>query len=300
MANNTLIPLPSFRLPDYPDTPLHLNGAPLSILNTTTTTTTTLTPATGLSTILYNWHPNTLSALLDPDAWFSLTWTRSAPQQTIEIGRIRNQITFGTLSADGTTWLLMLSYNIVPSGPARGTWVPNCGESMQGCDFVAGPELVDELAQELLTRLLRERVWETGKGVVHRFYVEYAAMEDVWGDGIAMSPHWLYEAPQLVRCTNCGCGAEDGLLALKRCGRCGTAAYCSDWCQRVDWKVHKHICGMSLEERGQALRISGKGGLVAWGEREGVEGEESANPNFERPQRKRRRGGVRDEGCSAG
>ncbi|PHJ20649.1 mynd finger domain-containing protein [Cystoisospora suis] len=29
---------------------------------------------------------------------------------------------------------------------------------------------------------------------------------------------------------------------LKRCGRCGEAYYCSEECQRADWKFHKRIC----------------------------------------------------------
>jgi hypothetical protein len=45
-----------------------------------------------------------LAAFLDLDAWFSLTWTLSIAEGTpdgskIEIGRIGNQITFGSLDS---------------------------------------------------------------------------------------------------------------------------------------------------------------------------------------------------------
>lgn len=143
--------------------------------------------------------------------------------------------------------------------------------------------------------MLGERRWETGKKMVHRFFVEYAPMDDVWGDGIAMNPHWLYKALSLDECTTCG-GKE---AMLQRCARCGTATYCSGSCQRRDWAVHKDVCNMSLEDRGQVLRITQKGGLIMWDcdkifAEEGS-GEMSRNPNFVEPQFRR----VRAKSVSA-
>lgn len=301
-------PLTDFRLPDYPDAPLTLDGAPLGIVDTeslaseiTNNKNTTIPPAIGIATLLYNWHPNALAAFLDLDAWFSFTWTVSIEPGTpsgckIEIGRIGNQITFGQLDASGENWAIMLTYNIVledaatenpdnsneegekegnannddeveeKEPPKKGTWIPNPKESMLGPRDITSSALIPRLASTLLSRLLVQRRWETGKRIKHNLCVEYAPM-DIWGDGIPMSPHWLYKALDLSTCTSCGsAGAAD--KALQRCGKCGTATY---------W--------MGLEDRGQAIRLVEKGGLIAWDEERmfAVEGSEevSRNPYFE-------------------
>jgi hypothetical protein len=119
------------------------------------------------------------------------------------------------------------------------------------------------------------------------------------GDGILMNPHWLYEGLDLGVC--CACAAYNDTsssssesifwaprqtdtdtltqtdaekdkekkdvkekgegVKLNRCGRCGTAAYCSPACQRRDWAVHKAVCGLPLLERGKMLKIVEKVGL---------------------------------------
>ncbi|KAF2845480.1 hypothetical protein T440DRAFT_502426 [Plenodomus tracheiphilus IPT5] len=305
-----IIPLPDFRIPDYPDEPLTLDAQPLSIIevansDTTTTTTTTtenntttptITPAIGISTILHSWHPNALSAFLDLDAWFSMTWslipstptpapstnTTTTPTPRLEIGRISSQITFGTLSPNGSTWSLMLTYTLDPTG----AWLPNPKESMRGDVDLTSADEIETLAREWVDTCIANRVWETNKGVKHTLHVEYAPM-DVWGDGVPMNPHWLYEALTLEQCTTCRrrSGVGEGQM-LQRCGRCGTATYCSGACQRVDWKVHKFVCTMGLQDRGQMLKVQEKGGFVGWdAERTfAVEGEgvKSANCHFSR------------------
>lgn len=320
-----LTPLSDFRIPDYRSATLTLNGAPLSIVDTCTLpssesatngTLTNITPAIGLATLLYKWHPHALSAFLDLDAWFSMTWTLTISPETpsgskIEIGRIGNQITFGSLDGSGENWKLMLTYNVVLEDEdddanedgetksekesraaaggkekrKRGTWIPNTKESMIGERDVTSPALIERLAEKFVQRLVCERRWETGKGIKHAFCVEYAPM-DVWGDGIPMSPHWLYTALDLSACTMCGARGVE----LQRCGRCGTATYCSDKCQKGDWAVHKGVCQMSLEDRGQAIKLAEKGGLVRWDEEKTCareQGESSQIPYFEVKQRKR-------------
>jgi hypothetical protein len=279
-----------FRLPDYPDAALQLDVAPLSIADTSTfapeTSTNTITSAIGLATVLYKWHPKTLAAFLDLDAWFSMTWTlditssTSADSSKLEIGRIGNQITFGSLDSTGDNWTLMLTYNIVLEGPDRGTWIPNPKESMLGEVDVTDPEEIDRLGKQWVRDVISSKRWETGKKLRHRFFVEYAPM-DVWGDGIAMSPHWLYASLDLSRCT--ACSKSSSSISLSSCGRCGTATYCSDACQKEDWKVHKDVCNMSLEDRGKALKITENGGLLGWdtGKTYAKEkGEKSQNPNL--------------------
>ena len=186
----------------------------------------------------------------------------------------------------------MLTFNIALDGEKRGAWVPNGKESMQGDDDVTDVAEIERLGREWVAQMLVEKRWETGAKMRHRFFVEYAPMDDVWGDGIAMNPHWLYKSLDLNECTTCGTTAREN-IALQRCGRCGTASYCSADCQRRDWAVHKGFCGMSLEERGQVLRITEKGGLIMWdSERMFAEegsGEMSRNPNFREPQLKRAR-----------
>lgn len=307
-----LIPLPDFRLPHHPNAPLNLNNLPLSIISTENfsdqSTTTNLSVPIGLATILYNWCPDALAAFLDLDAWFSLTWNLSlaggtADETQLEIGRVGNQITFGTLNAKGEKWLLMLTYNIAmeessSSNHQRGAWIPNGKESMHGDDDVTAAAEIERLGREWVAQMLVQKRWQTGKKMRHRFFVEYAPMDDVWGDGIAMNPHWLYKSLCLDECTTCT--AKN--VALQRCGRCGTATYCSGACQRRDWAVHKAICGMSLVDRGQALRVSEKGGLIMWDQdktfAEEGSGEVARNPNFREPQLRRvrvKRGSVDGE-----
>jgi hypothetical protein len=361
-----LKPLPNFRLPDYPNNPLYLDGQPLAVIDTSSSTSQSsspssdapkndldndpLTPALGIATILYNYHPAALAAFLDLDAWISLTWTfsystttttttgtaaaASKKKQTIEIGRIRNQITFGILEGDGEKWGAVFCFDIAepPSSTLAhegtgevvegGTWRPNPRESMVGAKPLPSASAVHTLALAFVRDLLRKRRWEAGtaKGSVHKLFVEYAPMmdddvdegeegkgekDDVegWGgDGILMNPHWLYEGLDLGVC--CACAAYNDTsssssesifwaprqtdtdtltqtdaekdkekkdvkekgegVKLNRCGRCGTAAYCSPACQRRDWAVHKAVCGLPLLERGKMLKIVEKGGLVKW------------------------------------
>jgi hypothetical protein len=297
MMETRLTYLSDIRLPDYLDAPLYLNGDPLGIIDTSTftleTSTDLLTPAIGLATLLYKWHPNALTALLDLDAWFSMTWTLDItspiPEDSskLEIGRIGNQVTFGSLDATGDSWTLMLTYNIVLEGPDRGNWVPNPKESMLGDEDITDPEEIDRLGREWVKEVVTSKRWETGKRLRHRFFVEYAPM-DVWGDGIAMSPHWLYASLNLTICTTC----SQPSCSLWKCGRCGTATYCSGTCQKADWNVHKDVCNMSLEDRGKALKITEKGGLISWDVGKTYakdEGEMSANPNLPEGTLKRRK-----------
>lgn len=297
---SNLIFLDDFRLPDYPTASLTLDCSRLSIINTDDCTEETsssdLTVPIGLATIFYNWCPESLAAFLDLDAWFSLTWNLSIhdgePDETrVEIGRVGNQITFGTLDKDGQNWMLMLTYNVTMDGAEKGKWVPNRKESMEGDEDVTDVKRIDQLGRECVRDLVLRKRWETGRKTRHRFYIEYAPM-DVWGDGIRMNPHWLYRALDLNECTTCRTTANNAeSSSLQRCGRCGTAAYCSDLCQRKDWAVHKDICTMSMEDRGQALKITEKGGLIAWDPQKTfaeVESlEQSKNPNFREPQLKR-------------
>lgn len=234
-----------------------------------------------------------------------------------------NQITFGTLDGSGEEWKVMITFNVGLGDGSdgedegegedeggkdehggkresrRGGWIVNRKECMQGERDVTDIQEIEILAQEMGKTWVEDKVWQTGKGVKHEFYVEYAPM-DIWGDGIAMNPGWLYESLDLGKCSGCDASASASLSAhdsretqlkdssptqLSRCGKCGTATYCSSACQKKDWPVHKHICSLGLEERGQMLAITQKGGLIAWDKermyaREGS-GEMSKNPFLE-------------------
>jgi hypothetical protein len=49
------------------------------------------------------------------------------------------------------------------------------------------------------------------------------------------------QSPLGIRCWNVGCRSADA--ATKVCGRCKTALYCSEECQRADWSTgHKAQC----------------------------------------------------------
>lgn len=297
--------LVDLRLPDYPDVSLILDGLPLSIYkensftpedtSSTSSTPPHLSVPIGVATVLHNWHPTALLAFLDLDAWFSLTWSVTLPSGSKrEIGRVGSQITFGTLDPSGEKWELMLTYNVALSSDGdfeRGKWVPNTKESMLGEKDITSKEEIENLGAQWVQEMVAEKSWEAGKGVKHSFHVEYAPM-DIFGDGIQMSPHWLYSALDLAKCTTCGV-AGSASKPLNRCGRCGTAAYCSAECQKGDWKVHKWVCTMSAEDRGMAIKISEKGGLYKWDMGRTMAGKdeevESENPHFERVQFKRQR-----------
>ncbi|KZM28613.1 uncharacterized protein EKO05_0000024 [Ascochyta rabiei] len=306
----TLTHLAEFRLPDYPAASLTLNGKSLSIYDENSSLTNqeqepSAVP-TGIATILYRWSPAALAAFLDTDAWFSLTWTVALPEnkacgesaKQLEIGRVGNQVTFGTLDASGDNFEIMCTFNIALASETaagverrRGEWVPNVRESMLGeADMKSGEE-VEEVGARWVGDVLANKRWDAAKGVKHSFHVEYAPM-DIFGDGIPMSPHWLYNALDLSKCTTCN---TEGSAAkpLNRCGRCGTAAYCSSVCQKEDWRVHKWVCTMSMEDRGQAIKISEKSGLYKWDTARtmAAKGEEVAsdNPFFETVQSRRTR-----------
>ncbi|KAF2631448.1 hypothetical protein BU25DRAFT_384746 [Macroventuria anomochaeta] len=298
--------LPDFRLPDYPDVPLTLDGDPLSIFREDSFSAEqegirkSASVPHGIATILYLWCPTALVAFLDLDAWFSLTWTVTIPPSNpgteakkLEIGRVGSQITFGTLDSSGENWKVMLTYNVALSSDGkfkRGQWVPNAKESMLGEKDVKIPEMIERLGDRWVQETMKDKSWEAGKGVKHTFHVEYAPM-DIFGDGIPMSPHLLYRSLDLNKCTTCS--TTSATKSLNRCGRCGTAAYCSAECQKEDWKVHKWVCTMSAEDRGMAIKISEKGGLYKWDtDRTMVatgEEVESENPFFETVQLKRTR-----------
>lgn len=302
--------LPEFRLPDYPSVPLTLDRHPLSIYRENSFGAEqegVRTPASvphGIATILYRWCPTALTAFLDLDAWFSLTWTVTIPKdeangqvaKKLEIGRVGNQVTFGTLDASGDNFEVMCTFNIslkseVVGGveTKRGEWVPNIKESMLGEKDMKSDEVLQKIGAAWVQKVVGSKRWETAKGVKHSFHVEYAPM-DIFGDGIPMSPHWLYKALDLSVCTTCDAEGS-ATKPLNRCGRCGTAAYCSSACQKEDWKVHKWVCTMSTEDRGMAIKISEKGGLYKWDTARTMtakgEDVESENPFFETVQLKR-------------
>jgi len=295
-----LLSLDSTRIPGFPGAPIHLDRAPLRIIDDADgkfdkdTDTSDLTTAIGITNVLYRWCPSALHAFLDIDAWFSFTWTLTIQDEMkIEIGRVENQITIGTLDAEGEKWTLMLTFNITAEGPQRGAWVPNPGESMLGDNDLTDPAQIDRLGREFVRDLCLKERWATGKKMQHQLFVEYALM-DPFSDGIPMNPHWLYRSLDLSLCTKCG--VHKDVKPLQRCGRCGTAAYCCPSHQKQDWPVHKSICNMSLEDRGQMLKISEHGGLIGWDlsktvwdEEEDDEGSMSKNPNFVTPQLKRAR-----------
>ena len=303
-AENTavnLVTLDTDRIPGYPESRLSLDNSPLQIVEGLAehVNADSLTTAIGIATVLYRWCPDALYAFLDLEAWFSFTWLLTIPcgdsdVTKVEIGRVQNQITFGSLDKDGEKWNLMITYNISRSEPDRGSWIPNPGESMLDGKDIEDPTEVDTLGRNFVRDLILNQRWLAARGGLHQLFVEYAPM-DIFGDGIPMNPHWLYKTLDISRCTTCDDARRSPSQPLSRCGRCGTAAYCSAECQRKDWSVHKAICNMSVEDRGQALHLSQHGGLINWDrsrddqtEPEATEKGLSSNPNFVGPPPKRR------------
>lgn len=255
-------------LPQYLNEPLFLDGSPLCILadesHDQLTDNTDLKVATGVATVLFHWCPEALLALIDVEAWFSFTWNLTLEDETkLEIGRIRNQVTMGRLDKEGC-WKVMVTYNMsqLANGKHQGPWDPNTEETMLDDKNVEDPAEVDRLGRSFVADLITQRRWLTGKKMRHNFFIESLSLGmDPWDDGLAMNPHWLYAALDLLACSTCKCESGDG-KSLNRCGRCGTAAYCSPACQQKDWPVHKAVCALSAEDRGKALSYSQHGGLI--------------------------------------
>jgi hypothetical protein len=265
----TLQPLVDLRIPGSTNEDILLDGSPLRIVNheylPEDADLSALTVAIGTATVLYRWCPEALLALIDVGNWFSFTWSVTLQQDspaeyTVEIGRIRNQITMGTLDKDGL-WRQMLTFTISPleDGKYQGSWVPNTEESMLGDENIADPSEVERRGREFVKDLVVRKIWLTGKKMKHEFFIEsHTVGMDPFTDGVAMNPHWLYQGLDLTKCTTC----ESEKRPLSRCGRCGTASYCSSACQQKDWPVHKAVCSMSTEDRGKALHLTMNGGLV--------------------------------------
>jgi hypothetical protein len=261
--------LEDVRLPGHPEEPILLDGSPLRIADDKSYDQIKdpgLTSATGTATVLYHWCPEAFFALIDVDAWFSFTWSLTLEDDSkIEIGRIRNQVTMGTLDKEGL-WKLMVTYNIsrLENGQYQGLWEPNTEETMLNDHNVEDPAQIDRLGRSFVRNLVAQRRWLTGRKMRHDFFIESLSLGmDPWDDGLRMNPHWLYAALDLTICTTCQT-SSDSEKSLNRCGRCGTAAYCSSTCQQKDWAVHKAVCALSAEDRGKALGYSQGGGLVNW------------------------------------
>src|SRR4051794_15873636 len=118
------VTLDGTRILGFPDAPIHLDRAPIQIVDDANadfnekTDTSNLTTAIGIATVLFRWCPSALHAFLDIDAWFSFTWTLTIQDEMkIEVGRVENQITIGKLDAEGEKWTLMLTFNITAEGP---------------------------------------------------------------------------------------------------------------------------------------------------------------------------------------
>ena len=86
------------------------------------------------------------------------------------------------------------------------------------------------------------------------------------GEAVAVRPENLAPpggpaATPLATCAACGKVGE-----LKMCGRCKGAAYCSEKCQRAQWKAHKASCreaGAEAPPRSVLLRaVAGEGAAV--------------------------------------
>lgn len=242
-----LLPLPNLRIPGHPNQPLYLDGKPLTILdesaipsppdtNDNNKKIENLTPAIAIATVLYKWHPSALFALLDLSAWFSFTWTLTlADGKKIEIGRIRNQISMGTLDEDGL-WEMMVSFTMQPGGADHsvddgsssvsnydndgggggGIWHPNPSETIFPSDddnktsSPSTPEETLQLATTFLQDVIMQRRWllppaGQQKGCLHEFFIESRHLGmDPWGDGMRMNPHWLYHSLDRGVCTVCG------------------------------------------------------------------------------------------------
>lgn len=279
--------LEDLRLPQHPDEQLFLDGSPLHILDEKAydqlAKESDITAACGAATVLFHWCPEALFALLDIHAWFSFTWTLNLPDETkLEIGRIRNQVTMGRLDKDGL-WKVMITYTMsqLDDGRFQGPWIPNTEETMLGDRNIEDPTEIDHLGRSFVKDLIAERRWLTGKNLRHHFFIESLSLGmDPWDDGLAMNPHWLYTALDLAACTICrAMGSGNNGKSMNRCGRCGTAAYCSLACQQRDWPVHKAVCALSAEDRGKALGYSRNGGLINWmggGEGDGSDREEES------------------------
>ncbi|PPJ54978.1 hypothetical protein CBER1_05640 [Cercospora berteroae] len=190
-----LLRLHDFAIPGRPDKTLRLDGQPLSIVDEKTFNaecdSSALTPAIGVATVLYNWCPEALLALLDTESWFSFTWTLTINQgedneTKFEIGRIRQQVTMGTLEKEGL-WKVMVTYDMTSTGheSMKCPWQPNIEETMVDDKNVEDAAEVHRLGVSFVEDMILHRRWLTGKRMRHEFFVESPHIGmDPWEDGM--------------------------------------------------------------------------------------------------------------------
>jgi splicing suppressor protein 51 len=64
------------------------------------------------------------------------------------------------------------------------------------------------------------------------------------------------EPPPIEKSCN-ACGKTDcGTTSLKKCSRCKSAWYCSQRCQKTDWKFHKEACTIKSQANAHAKALS--------------------------------------------
>lgn len=111
-----------------------------------------------------------------------------------------------------------------------------------------------ELASALEAKLKQHGVIDGLCGVGVCTAEEEAIMDESWSELMGMLMNMMgqdgrtkkarasVEVDDDSRCHGCQKGSEALSAPLKRCAACGKAYYCSQDCQKKDWKKHKPTC----------------------------------------------------------
>jgi MYND finger len=76
----------------------------------------------------------------------------------------------------------------------------------------------------------------------------------------------VHTASPLAPCGRVGCDAvETQVREFQRCSRCKRIAYCSRYCQRLDWtaQLHRRVCLSHDETLAHRMSMAGTPNVVA-------------------------------------
>ncbi|AEO68269.1 uncharacterized protein THITE_52613 [Thermothielavioides terrestris NRRL 8126] len=110
----------------------------------------------------------------------------------------------------------------------------SCGEGKLPADFMPLPEW-ETVAKKYATRVAISPVYASVlvEELIDPALARAVATGEALGDG---------SGDVMKACRNCGKTEEQDGVRLKRCLRCLEVAYCSNVCQKLDWKKHRMEC----------------------------------------------------------
>lgn len=108
--------------------------------------------------------------------------------------------------------------------------------------YITKPQVISDIAQSLAGGLFYDKVHEPWQG--EKITIEVTDLNYKAVGGSPTNPHVLYERLDPSACVQCLRLPADLQRSgkFRHCGRCHEVRYCSQECQKEDWRVHKGLC----------------------------------------------------------